>query len=406
MASIYELMAGNLGDESSYLADEPLFASAKNLSQLDTGPSAWGNRKVSGFEQFALPFVKGLLTNYMLKQAKENAQDEYYKDTKQSPILRQLEASLQPKGVGPVADGNQYAAILEDNTKAPQGSPLAEALLGKFSSEERPDGFTAKAMKTEMLGALLEKSQEEEKAKIREALAAEMEKMRLETELKRSPEALTFIEKEAKAKKAGELAAEGPAGSKKQTDLDSLRKEFTGSPEYKEFSAVKSSADALKEALKDKSAVSDQELVRRSIQMIEPGMAVREGEQKAVALSQSIPDAWRGELNKALKSGTALSDEVRDGIKRLAGRAYTAQRSRYEDTRGFYEGLAEERGYERRKVSPLGAAPSWEEFTGGGADKRGASEEQLSPQEFIAQLKRSGASKEEAKRLFEERYGR
>jgi hypothetical protein len=209
MASIYELMAGNLGDESGYLADEPLFASAKNLSQLDTGPSAWGNRKVSGFEQFALPFVKGLLTNYMLKQAKENAQDEYYKDTQQSPILRQLEASLQPKGVGPVADGNQYAAILEDNTKAPQGSPLAEALLGKFSSEERPDGFTAKAMKTEMLGALLEKSQEEEKAKIREALAAEMEKMRLKTQLERSPEALTFIEKEAKAKKAGELAAEG-----------------------------------------------------------------------------------------------------------------------------------------------------------------------------------------------------
>jgi hypothetical protein len=224
MASIYELMAGNLGDESGYLADEPLFASAKNLSQLDTGPSAWGNRKVSGFEQFALPFVKGLLTNYMLKQAKENAQDEYYKDAQQSPILRQLEASLQPKGVGPVADGNQYAAILEDNTKAPQGSPLADALLGKFSGEERPDGYTAKAMKSDMMSALLERSQEQEKAKIREALAAEMDKMRLKNELEQGQGAIDFAEKKAKAEAAGKLAAEGGSGL---PDLKGVPLKFT-----------------------------------------------------------------------------------------------------------------------------------------------------------------------------------
>jgi hypothetical protein len=64
-------------------------------------------------------------------------------------------------------------------------------------------------------------------------------------------------------------------------------------------------------------------------------MAVREGEQSAVMNSQSIPDAWRGQLTKALEGGTGLDANVREGIKSLAVRAYEAQRAQYDKAYSF-----------------------------------------------------------------------
>ena len=78
--------------------------------------------------------------------------------------------------------------------------------------------------------------------------------------------------------------------------------------------------ESLKKALKDPGAVADQELVRYGI-LIEPGMAVREGEQAALANSASIPDEWRAEMAKALNGESGLSPKTREGIKRLAMRA-------------------------------------------------------------------------------------
>ena len=111
-------------------------------------------------------------------------------------------------------------------------------------------------------------------------------------------------------------------------------------------------------ALKDKGSPSDLELVRYAVQMIEPGMAVREGEQKAVMQSGSIPDQWKGELNKTLANGTALGDTVREGLKRLASRAYEAQKSGYDKANTYYNGLARGRGLlkEDEDISYLGQA--------------------------------------------------
>lgn len=142
-------------------------------------------------------------------------------------------------------------------------------------------------------------------------------------------------------------------------NVESLRKEFNGLQDVKDFSAVLKAANAMSGALKDKSKVSDQELVRYSILMIEPGMAVREGEQNAVAASQSIPDAWRGELNGALESGTRLSDKTREGLQRLAARAYESKKSNYDKALGYYQGRAVERNMPAdQSISYLGEAPS------------------------------------------------
>lgn len=143
-----------------------------------------------------------------------------------------------------------------------------------------------------------------------------------------------------------------------EAEQDKIKKDFSSLPEVKEFSVVKSSADALSKALADTGAVSDLELVRRSIQMIEPGMAVREGEQAAVAKSQSIPDSIKGEINRTFSSGTAMSDQAREGIKNLAIRAYEAKKAQYDQSLNFYKQEADIKGLDPKRVSYLGDAPA------------------------------------------------
>lgn len=148
-------------------------------------------------------------------------------------------------------------------------------------------------------------------------------------------------------------------------NVESLRKEFNGLQDVKDFSSVLKAANAMSGALKDKSKVSDQELVRYSILMIEPGMAVREGEQSAVASSQSIPDAWRGELSGALEGGSKLSDKTREGLQRLASRAYESKKSNYDKALGYYQGRAVERNMPAdQSISYLGKAPASEDIFG------------------------------------------
>lgn len=175
--------------------------------------------------------------------------------------------------------------------------------------------------------------------------------------------------------------------TKAEIDLtDSLRKEFNALQDVKDYAQSLKAANSLSQALKDQSAVSDQELVRRAIQMIEPGMAVREGEASAVQNSAAIPEAWRGALNKALGGGTALGEDVRAGIQRLAERAFTAHATNYEAARKTYGQIAESRGLKPDQISFLGQAPQATSiFKSSGVSTGGASISQV--QQIIAAAK-------------------
>ena len=150
---------------------------------------------------------------------------------------------------------------------------------------------------------------------------------------------------------------------KKTEQVDALRKEFSGLPEVKNYSLIDNAAKIVTKAVKDPSSVATQELVRRAVQLIEPGMAVREGEQAAIIASQSIPDRLKGELTRAFAGEGGLSEPTREGILRIAERAYTAQADRYKVTKDYYEGMAKERNLPSNKISYLGEAPSWEKIT-------------------------------------------
>jgi hypothetical protein len=156
------------------------------------------------------------------------------------------------------------------------------------------------------------------------------------------------------------LAAQAKLTGERQTQIDDLRKQFTALPEIKNFSLIDNASRIVAKAVNDPSAVATQELVRRAVQLIEPGMAVREGEQAAIAASQSIPDQFKGQLQTALTGQGGLQADVREGILRIAQRAYEAQAERYKTTKSFYENIAKERKLPEKQISYLGEAQPWE----------------------------------------------
>ena len=202
---------------------------------------------------------------------------------------------------------------------------------------------------------------------------------------------LTKADKEALAARAKLTAAQ-------REESDKLRKEFSSLPEVKNYSLVDTAARVVAKAVQDPSAVATQELVRRAVQMIEPGMAVREGEQAAIMKSQSIPDQFKGELERALAGQGGLQQEVRDGIMRIAQRAYTTHAERYNTTLGFYEGLAKDRSVPMKSISYLGAAEPWEAISKGAVQNKESQlsdiynkMQQTSDPARIAELKRQAA---------------
>ena len=179
------------------------------------------------------------------------------------------------------------------------------------------------------------------------------------TDLLATPETYEYLTKPEREA----LKFKQDAEVKKTEQVDALRKEFSGLPEVKNYSLIDNAAKIVTKAVKDPSSVATQELVRRAVQLIEPGMAVREGEQAAIMASQSIPDRLKGELTRAFAGEGGLSEPTREGILRIAERAYTAQADRYKVTKDYYEGMAKERNLPSNKISYLGEAPSWEKIT-------------------------------------------
>ncbi len=152
--------------------------------------------------------------------------------------------------------------------------------------------------------------------------------------------------------------------------VDSLRKEYNSLQDVKDFAITKKAADAMSGALKDKKAVTDLELTRYAILMIEPGMAVREGEQAAVLKSGSLPTQWKGTLDKVFTGESALTPEIRSGLLNLAKRAYNAQKSNYDKAYDFYRKEAENKKIDPNRVAYLGQAPADTEIFAGIEDPK------------------------------------
>lgn len=183
-------------------------------------------------------------------------------------------------------------------------------------------------------------------------------------------EAADKAQAEAAAKVRGENEAWGlsamqnPNSPQYKTNKDSeaaladLRGELQKSDAFKQYEQAQKGYKVLLKAVSDPTATSDLDFVYGAIQMIEPGMAVREGEQAAVANSTSIPEAWKGQLSKALNGESKLGEDVRAGIIRLAQRRYGEHAGTFNAARDFFESEATRRKLPNPGgVSYFGQAP-------------------------------------------------
>ena len=126
--------------------------------------------------------------------------------------------------------------------------------------------------------------------------------------------------------------------------LDKLRSEFQGRDVFKEFEKVDKGYRALVKAKDDPSAVSDLDFVYGAIQMIEPGMAVKEGEQEAVRSTSSIPQQLQGAMISAMEGKARLQPDTRKAILDLAARRYEGHADKFNTALSFYKDQAERRG--------------------------------------------------------------
>lgn len=135
-----------------------------------------------------------------------------------------------------------------------------------------------------------------------------------------------------------------------------LRDEFKADPINKAYEISAIGFKSLANAFKDPSSTSDLELIRGAIQAIEPGMAVREGEQAAVQNSGSIPETLKAAALKAWRGESSLSPEQRAGIMRIAARRYSEYANAFDTNRQKYTSLAQNYKFKPENIV-LGDAP-------------------------------------------------
>lgn len=148
-----------------------------------------------------------------------------------------------------------------------------------------------------------------------------------------------------------------PVVAKQEEATENLRKEFNALPEVKNFAIIQPKAEALSKALSDISKVTDQELVRYAMLMIEPTSVVREGEAAAIANSQSFTQEWKGALLGALNGQSTLGPDAREGLRRLAVRAYEGHKNLFNQRAAFYSQEAKTKGLDPSRIVS-GIAPN------------------------------------------------
>lgn len=268
--------------------------------------------------------------------------------------------------------GDDYQGTLQDRyLQALSGQEPSGYLPGKLFSNAKTQAQLFGAQQRQQQGQLELKEKKARLTKLQDKLLENGVTLDTDEEgnmwFKKIP-ALDPIAKESAligAKKTAELAAEddfwrrqsqggietlnpnspkAKAIASGEEKLTALRKELQGAQAFQDYQVAEKGYRVMLKAAKDPSAASDLDFVYGAIQMIEPGMAVREGEQAAVANSTSIPDAFKGYMQKALTGQGALTTEVREGILRLAARRFDEHARTFGSARTFYEQEAQRLG--------------------------------------------------------------
>lgn len=173
------------------------------------------------------------------------------------------------------------------------------------------------------------------------ALPADIEKARITGEMDLA---------QAKALEEMRLKAQGAA--KIPDTEDALRKELTGSDEYKNLSTLQAQVSGLENSKLRNDPVADLSFVYGIAKVLDPGSAVREGEFKLASGAASPLAQFQGDLNK-LAGGASLLPETRQRIIEVAKDRMLAAQAQYNTVAEPRVRMAKERGANPENVAIL-----------------------------------------------------
>ncbi len=232
--------------------------------------------------------------------------------------------------------GDIYSQQSEQMRRRSMGNKLMEAARGFGSIQgkmpERGDDVKYAPVGSSQLQDV------DRKQKIRDYLMGKF------FDIKKSADAAE-AKKEIQAAKALKPAKEKDNFSKETT----IRKEFSSSPEVKQFKTVQDSYNVIQNI--EASPAGDMSLIFAYMKMLDPGSTVREGEFANAQNAANVPDRIRNVWNK-LSTGERLNDQQREDFKAQANQLYQSRKKSYEDAANQYRGLGTQYGLDPNKIAP------------------------------------------------------
>ena len=178
------------------------------------------------------------------------------------------------------------------------------------------------------------------------ALPAMEDKTRATTapELKQGPDGQWYsVDKYGGRGAGGRPAAvpvEGVPGGQPFDKVMDLRKEIGALPEVKRYSEAIVPFRSMTQSSKLGHAPSDLDFVYGIAKIFDPESVVREGEMKLVGAAQSIPDALKGAMHRAIYGGEALSPQVKQQILEVTRVRMSELQNSYQERLEPYRGIA------------------------------------------------------------------
>jgi hypothetical protein len=130
---------------------------------------------------------------------------------------------------------------------------------------------------------------------------------------------------------------------------DSLRKEYQGTPEYKNFSTVDTYYRQMVKSLSNEQPGSDLSFINGVMKIVDPTSIVRPSEAQSAEESGGVPE-WINSLRNQVVGGQVLTDKQRLGLASVAKGFYDEQARKVGSFRKGYEGTAKERGYNPNNI--------------------------------------------------------
>jgi len=184
-------------------------------------------------------------------------------------------------------------------------------------------------------GVVIPKSQAEKAEEERQARQAEIEKS---------------SEERAARGETRDIAA------KEFSQIGSLRTEFIGIPEVKEFRQVQNATRQIIDLTSKGTPMANIGSVFSYMKILDPGSTVREGEAASAQNAAGIPDRIRNYYNQML-SGEGLSETQRNDMADVARSIYNQRLTGYNSLAETYRGLMTEQGADPDKQGITLAVP-------------------------------------------------